>query len=117
MTRPTTTYSRGDIVLVPFAFSDRPAFKNRPALVVSSHRFHSAPDDVIIAALTSRIRQPLLAGDYLLTDWHSCVLPRPSVVTAILRTAKGHLIVKKLGEVSAAALREIDQLLREVLAL
>lgn len=28
--RSTTSFSRGDIVLVPFQFSDKPIFKNRP---------------------------------------------------------------------------------------
>ena len=117
MTRSSTTYSRGDVVIVPFAFSDRDAFKNRPALIVSSDSFHQARNEVIVAAMTTRVREPLLAGDYRLVDWQACGLPKPTIVTGILRTAKAYLIARKLGEVSASEMEAIDSQLRRVLAL
>ena len=33
-----TTYNKGDIVLVPFPFSDQTATKKRPAVIISSDR-------------------------------------------------------------------------------
>jgi mRNA interferase MazF len=115
--RSTTTYSRGEIILVPFAFSERLVFKNRPALVISSEVYNSTRTDLVIAALTSRVRQPLLTGDYQISDWRACGLPRPSVVTMILRTTKHSLVVRKLGELPAAELTEVQEHLRSVLTL
>ncbi len=46
-----TTYSRGDIVLVGFVFSEENGRKLRPALVVSSARYHRDRRDVIVAKL------------------------------------------------------------------
>ena len=118
MTTPfTTTYSRGDIVLVPFQFSDRPVFKRRPALIVSSHVYHAGRQEIIIAAITSRVRRPLLVADYLVERWQEGGLPKPSVVTAILRTVKGTMITRRLGSLAEADLRAVDSRLKEALSL
>jgi mRNA-degrading endonuclease toxin of MazEF toxin-antitoxin module len=64
MTQSSTNYGRGDIIVVPFGFCERSVFKRRPALVLSSGAYNSHRDDIVIAPLTTRIRQPLLFGDY-----------------------------------------------------
>lgn len=50
---PTTGYSFGDVVLVPFPFTDQSATKRRPAVVVSTRRYHERRPDLIIMAITS----------------------------------------------------------------
>ncbi len=118
MTTPfTTTFSRGAVVLVPFQFTDRPVVKRRPAVIISSDAYHSGRREVIVAAVTSRIRQPLLVGDHLIERWSDSGLPKPSVVTAILRTVKGAMIVRKLGLLSNDDLRAVDAKLADVLRL
>ena len=97
MTPSTTTYSRGDVVFVPFMFTDRPVAKNRPALIVSSSEYHRSRREVIIAAITSQVRHPLFVGDHLIEDWRACGLVKPSVATSILWTVKASMIGRKLG--------------------
>ncbi len=46
----------GDIVLVPFPFSDQTAIKRRPAVVISSPAYNLARPDVVIMAITSQLR-------------------------------------------------------------
>ena len=54
---PTTTgYEFGDVVLVPFPFTDQRKTKRRPAVVVSSGRYHQERPDLIILAVTSQVR-------------------------------------------------------------
>ena len=53
---PTIGYRVGDIVLVPFPFSDQTGIKKRPAIVVSSAGYQTQRRDIIIMAVTSRIR-------------------------------------------------------------
>src|SRR5262249_15589307 len=43
----------GDVVLVPFPFTDLSNAKQRPALVVSGDAFNSTREDVLVAAITS----------------------------------------------------------------
>ena len=41
------TFHRGDVVLVPFPFSDLSTTKVRPAVVVSSTLYHSTEPDIL----------------------------------------------------------------------
>ena len=50
-----TRFEFGDIVLVPFPFTDQSAVKKRPAVVVSSATYNTERPDVIVMAVTSRI--------------------------------------------------------------
>jgi len=54
----TTAYSFGDVVLVPFPFTDQTASKKRPAVVVSADTYHQRRPDVIVMAVTSQILRP-----------------------------------------------------------
>jgi mRNA-degrading endonuclease toxin of MazEF toxin-antitoxin module len=55
----TTSFSQGDVVLVPFPFTDLSAVKQRPALVLSPDRLNKARVDIVVAAITSQIRMSL----------------------------------------------------------
>ncbi len=48
-----TNYERGNIVLVPFPFSDQTTTKKRPAVVISSDSYNGKSPDIIIMAITS----------------------------------------------------------------
>lgn len=117
MTRPTTTYNRGDVVFVPFQFTDKPVTKNRPAVIISSAAYHTSRREVIIAAITSRVREPLFVGDHLIGRWQDCGLIKPSVATGIIRTVRASMITRTLGVMSEPDMRAIDALLAEALGL
>jgi mRNA interferase MazF len=53
------TLSFGDVVLVPFPFTDQSGIKKRPAVVVSSNNYNVSRRDLLIMAITSQVRQPL----------------------------------------------------------
>ncbi len=55
---------RGDVVLVPFPFSDLSATKVRPSVVVSSSLYHTTEPDLILAAITSNIAAATGPLDY-----------------------------------------------------
>ena len=54
----TTAYSFGDVVLVPFPFTDHTASKKRPAVVVSADPYHQRRADVTLMAVTSQVLRP-----------------------------------------------------------
>ncbi len=43
----------GDVVLVPFPFTDQTGTKKRPAVVVSTTHYNTARRDIVIMAITS----------------------------------------------------------------
>ncbi|MBI4561844.1 MAG: type II toxin-antitoxin system PemK/MazF family toxin [Candidatus Rokubacteria bacterium] len=111
-----TAYSRGDVVLVGFVFSEESGKKLRPAVVVSSPAYHRAREEVIVAAITSNVRRRLF-GDHPIADWKGAGLLFPSLVTGILRTIKRTMIDRKLGSMPKADLEAIDRGLRRSLGL
>ena|SRR5580704_23628 len=46
----------GEVILVPFPFTDQTASKRRPAAVVSNRAYSTARPDLIVMAITSQLR-------------------------------------------------------------
>jgi mRNA interferase MazF len=111
-----TAYSRGDVVLVGFVFSDETGRKLRPAVVISAPAYQRARQEVVVAAVTSNVRRRLF-GDHLITEWKEAGLLFPSVVTGILRTIKRTMIDRKLGSLPKPELEGINRELRRTLGL
>jgi len=54
-----TDYSFGDIILVPFPFTDQSDVKKRPAVIASSDLYNQKRPDIIIMAITRAGLSPL----------------------------------------------------------
>ena len=111
-----TACSRGDVVLVSFAFTDESGAKRRPAVVVSSYAYHESRQEAIIAAITSRTDRNLV-GDHPITDWRRAGLLFPSVATGIIRTIRQTMIERKLGVMPRAEMQAVEDGLRDALGL
>ena len=94
---PTTGYSFGDIVLVPFSFTDQSAVKRRPAVVISSGAYHRSGRDLLIMAVTSQARPAAAVGELTVTDWKDAGLIKPSTVKPVITTIERNLVLKRLG--------------------
>ncbi len=104
-----TGYEFGDLVLVPFPFTDQSAIKRRPAVVVSSSAYHRARPDLLIMAVTSQQPSTLSVGEVQVQDWRGAGLLKPSVLKPVLTTIDPALVLKKLGRLTSidqAALRQ-----------
>ena len=64
----TTSFSQGDVVLVPFPFTDLSSVKQRPALVLSPERLNKVRPDLVLAAITSQIPDVVGEDEILLSD-------------------------------------------------
>jgi mRNA interferase MazF len=108
-------YQKGDIVLLPFPFTDLTATKTRPAVVVSIGAFQRDSGDFTVAMITSVPRTT--PYDYQLKDWQAAHLLRPSWVRAKLATLDPVLVRYKPGKLSDADLAEVEKRLRLALGL
>jgi mRNA interferase MazF len=112
-----TVYNRGDVILVPFPFSDQTATKKRPAVIISSDVYNNASSDIVIMAITSQIEKSIKIGECLIADWQGAGLLKPSAIKPAISTIEQTLILKKLGKLSPQDLISMDVALKEFLAI
>lgn len=98
-----TGYEFGDIVLVPFPFTDQTTTKKRPAVIVSSRAYHEQRPDLIVMAVTSQTQPTAGVGTVTIARWEEAGLLKPSVIKPVLATIEPRLVMKKLGR-----LQEMD---------
>ena len=110
-----TIYSFGELVLVPFPFTDQSAVKKRPAVIVSSDDYNRLRPDIIIMAVTSQMRSADFFGDVALSDWQQAGLLKPSVIKPIFTTIEKNMIIKKLGRIGDNDRSALSDALREIL--
>ena len=94
-------FSFGDVVLVPFPFTDQSAVKKRPAVVVSSKAYNISRQDLIILAITSQIGRPLAFAEADVADWKTAGLIKPSIFKSVVTTIEQGKIIRVLGRLSA----------------
>jgi mRNA interferase MazF len=101
-------FSKNEIVLVRYPFSDLTSFKVRPAAVVNAAHVSK---DLFIVALTSKTRS-LMAGEFVLSDWRNAGL---NVATAVKRgvfTIHVKLVLKTVGALSKTDAESLEKSLR-----
>jgi len=109
-------FSFGDVVLVPFPFTDQTGAKKRPAVVVSSSAYNTGRRDIVIAAITSQVRRPLPFGETMVTDWQSAGLVKASVIKQpVFATIEQGLVIRTLGKLAAADAKPLNKLLAQLL--
>jgi mRNA-degrading endonuclease toxin of MazEF toxin-antitoxin module len=87
----------GDVVLVPFPFTDQSTSKKRPAVVISNANYHRERPDYIIMAITSRMRILAPIGDVTVRSWREWGLLKPSIIKPVIATIERDLVLRKLG--------------------
>ena len=111
----TTSYDFGDVVLVPFPFTDQTATKKRPAVVVSSDAYNKSKRDVLLMAITSQLSGYARFGEVVLADWKAAGLLKASTIKPILTTIEKSLIIRTLGKLTEPDLSALKDALKIVL--
>nr|WP_242411970.1 type II toxin-antitoxin system PemK/MazF family toxin [Cyanobacterium sp. IPPAS B-1200] len=106
-------YSKYDLILVRYPFSDLSSSKVRPAIIVNAPH---PSQDYFIVPLSSRI-QNLQAGEFVLTDWQNVGLNVPSFVKRGIFTIEKSLIIKKIGNLTPQDINILEQSLKQWLGL
>jgi mRNA interferase MazF len=110
------SFRQGDVVKVPFPYTDRSTRQFRPALVVSTGGIEDAHGLLWVVMITSAGNRGW-PGDVTLHDLATAGLP----VASVIRTAKIATIeasdATKLGRAPAALLRQVARRLARELGL
>ena len=106
-------FVRGDVVVIPFPFSDLSATKRRPALVLAA----LPGDDLTVCQITSQARPAsnllsLVTTDFAEGSLHQDCYLRPER----LFTLDYHIIAYKAGHITDAKLQEVLTAVRGLFA-
>jgi len=97
-------FIKGDVVVVPFPFSDLTQAKRRPALVISKLE----GDDLILCQITSQAIRDNYAISIDDKDFETGSLKQSSNVRPNrIFTADSHIVLYKIGNLSATKVNEI----------
>ncbi|MGL5510511.1 MAG: type II toxin-antitoxin system PemK/MazF family toxin [Microcoleaceae cyanobacterium] len=107
------SYSKNDVILVRYPFSDLSSSKVRPAVVVNAPH---PSQDIFIVPLTSRTGY-LLDGEFLLSDWSEAGLNVATVLKRGVYTVQENLIIKIIVKLSERDADNLEQSLRAWLGL
>jgi mRNA interferase MazF len=110
-------FQRGDVVLVPFPFTDLSAAKTRPAVIVSGAGYHRSTRDLILLEITSHLPSSPLPATYPLRGWQQAGLKKRSVAKVVLFTLEESQIVHAVGRLTPDDMAGVDNLLRNALDL
>lgn len=98
------TFVKGDVVVVPFPFSDLTNAKRRPALVVAA----LSRNDLILCLITSQISNDQYTIAISNDDFESGSLNRDSYVKSNrLFTANERIIAYKIGTLTANRINKV----------
>ena len=107
------SFSRHNLILVRYPFSDLSSSKVRPAVIVNGQH---PSQDIIVVPLTSRVIG-LARGEFVLTEWRAGGLNVPSAVKRGLYTVESSLVIKLIGQLALVDAAQLDASLRVWLAL
>ena len=103
-----------DVVVVPFPFTDSPASKRRPALVLSSREFNHGSGHSLMAQIT-KAKQSSWPGDFRIQNVEAG-LPEECIVRMKLFTIDTRLMQKRIGRLSETDWEQVSSGLRQLLA-
>lgn len=112
-----TAYKKGDIVLVPFPFSNQLSVKKRPAVIISSNTYNNISSDIVIMAVTSQIEKTISVGECIIAKWQDAGLLKPSAIKSAISTIEKPLVIKKLGALLNDDVISLDNALKAFLDL
>ena len=103
-----TQFEQGEIVLVPFPFTDLSSIKKRPVLVLSTNEYNRKHEDIITCGITSNLKDKecsiLLINEELVRG----ILPKESRIKVDkLFTLEKGIVQKKFGKVKPIIISEV----------
>ena len=106
-------YSKNDVILVRYPFTDLSGSKVRPAVIVSTPHVSK---DVFVVPLSSKTTS-LLSCEFVLEDWSDAGLNVTTAVKRGIYTVNKSLIVKRVGKLSTSDSKSLENSLRKWLGL
>lgn len=97
-------FIKGDVVIIPFPFSDLSGSKRRPALVLAD----LSGDDILLCQITSQKANDSFAVSLTYKDFARGSLPVASYIRSVrIFTADKNIIIRKSGTVKTTIVNAV----------
>lgn len=112
---PRMKYNQGDIVLVPFPFTNASEDKVRPAIIISNSKVNSTKD-IILAQITGQARADDFS--YVLKDSHVTYSLRgySEVRCNKIFTAEKEIVIRKISALKKDVYKEILEIISDLIS-
>jgi len=105
-----TKFEQGEIVLVPYPFTDLSEIKNRPVLIISNNMHNVDSEDIVTCGVTSNLKNSEFS---ILVDNKDIIkgsIPIKSrIKTDKIFTLKQNLVKKKIAKVNDITFEKVKQ--------
>jgi mRNA interferase MazF len=108
-------FERGDVVRVPFPYTDRATRQHRPALVVSAGGIGESQSLLWVVMITSAENRPWPGDVSLGESYHDAGLPAPSVIRPCKIATIEARHAEPLGRLAPPRLTEVTDSMRDIL--
>ena len=99
-------FVKGEVVVIPFPFSDLSGSKRRPALVLAD----LPGDDLLLCQITSQSSKDIFAVPLLISDFLNGTLPVNSFIRPTrLFNADRNIVIRKAGLIRAKTINDVTQ--------
>lgn len=102
------SYKQGEILLVPFPFTNLKAIMQRPVLVLSNDSYNKKSDDLITCGITSNLRDTECSILINNESLEKGILPKPSRIKVDkLFTLEQSIVKKKLASLKKEVFEKV----------
>ncbi len=103
-------YDQGEIIIVPFPFSDLSNIKQRPVLVLSKNADNKSSDDIITCGITSNLKDNKYSVLIESTNLEQGQIPaRSRIKVDKLFTLDKNIIKKKVAKVNRETFDQVKR--------
>lgn len=109
------TYNQGEIVIIPFPFSDLSSIKQRPVLILSKDVNNSISEDIITCGITSRLKDVKYSVLIDNNNLDSGKIPIKSRIKVDkLFTVKKDIIKNKIAKINQSTFNKVKEEFRNL---
>ena len=105
-----TLFEQGEILIVPFPFSDLSGTKQRPVLVISKMAYNRKAEDIVTCGITSNLKDSWFSVLIDNKDLEYGQIPKPSRIKADkLFTLEKSIVKKRIAKINSMALNKVKE--------
>lgn len=109
-------FEQGDIVIIPFPFTDLSSVKQRPVLIISNSGYNQSTEDVVVCGITSNIKDIRYSVSLDNTDLLEGRVPVASRIKVDkIFTLKQSLAKKKVAHLKPEVLEKVKEEIKKLL--